>query len=249
MFVSQILLVVLPTNSFSDTATGVRQIDGIRENSWSSLQGSDLLKSAIELAKGNFLVASRRLEDPNFRETVVLLMRYGQDGAAGLVINRPLNVKLSTVLPDFKESEHRNEALHLGGPVEPNKMLLLVSSVKPPQESIQVFGDIYISSSLKELQRLIKSTSKDEKFRIYAGYAGWAPNQLESERDRGDWHVLKADAETLFDKNSTEIWQKMIHRITANWVHLKIPDRSGAQRFSVKRLADKVQFKSLSQKE
>ncbi len=194
-----------------------------------SLQDPGGFESEKDLAQGKFLVASRRLKDPNFRETVILLMRYGQGGAAGLVINRPLNVKLSTVLPDFKESEHRNEALYLGGPVEPNKMLLLVRSAKPPQKSMPVFGDVYISSSRKELQRLIESTNKDEKFRIYAGYAGWAPKQLEAERDRGDWHVLKADAETLFGKKSSEIWQELIHRFTVNWVYLKARDRSRVQ--------------------
>jgi putative transcriptional regulator len=183
-----------------------------------------------DLAPGMFLVASRKLGDSNFRETVVLLIRYGQGGASGLVINRPLKVNLSTVWPDFKDSKHRNEALYQGGPVETNKMLLLVKSANPPQGSVPIFSDVYLSSSREELQRLIKSTSADEKFKIFAGYAGWAPGQLEAEQDRGDWHVLKADVATVFDKKSSEIWQELIHRITAKWVHLKIPDRSGVQR-------------------
>jgi putative transcriptional regulator len=179
------------------------------------------LTSEIELARGRFLVASNRLDDPGFRETVVLLMRYGLEGAAGLVINRPLEVKLATVLPDFKDSAHRDKALYLGGPVEPTKMLLLEKSAKPPPDSMPVFGDVYISSSRAELQRLMKSTDKDDKFKIFAGYAGWAPGQLEAERDRGDWHVLKADAATVFDKKSSEIWPELIHRFRANWVYLK----------------------------
>ena len=174
-----------------------------------------------ELAKGKFLVASRRLNDPNFHETVVLLIRYGSNGAVGLVINRPLKAKLSTVFPKFKELEHRKELLYLGGPVEPNKLMLLVRSTKPPEASMPVFSDIYVSSSWKELQRLIKKPEKDERFRIYAGYAGWAPKQLDFELNRGDWHVLNGDAETLFDKKSSEVWKELIQRFSVNWVRAK----------------------------
>ena len=114
-----------------------------------------------------------------------------------------------------------------------NKMLLLMKSAKPPPESMLIFGDVYLSSSREELRRVIKSTNTEEKFRIYAGYAGWAPGQLEAECSSGDWHVVNADAETLFDKKSSEIWPELIHRFTVDWVHLKIPDGSRVQKFKV----------------
>jgi len=185
-----------------------------------SLPDSGGFKPEKDLAPGRFLVASRKLGDPNFHKTVILILGYGRNGASGLVINRPLKVKLSTVMPEVEELAQRKENLFLGGPVEPGRVLVLLKSAATPEDSIPVFGDVYISSSRKELKRLIKSTNKSEKFRIYAGYAGWAPGQLESERDRGDWHVLKADAETVFDKKSSEIWQELIHRFSANWVNL-----------------------------
>lgn len=227
IFVIMLASVVPLASSSIDAETDTPDISRLKEYVGFSSQYPVEFKSEIELAKGRFLVASSRLDDPNFRETVVLLMRYDKDGAAGLVINRPLKVKLSTVLPDFKDSEHRNKALYLGGPVEPNKMLLLIRSDRPPQDSMPVFSDVYISSSREELQRLIKSTNKADKFKIFAGYAGWASRQLEAEYDRGDWHLLKADAETVFDKKSSEIWQELIHRFNANWVHLKIPGVQG----------------------
>ena len=204
------------------------------------------IESEKDLARGRFLVASRKLGDPNFHKTVILILRFGRDGASGLVINRPLKVKLSTVMPDIKALKQRKENLFLGGPVETDRILLLVKSPEAPEDSMLVFDDIYISSSRKELNRLIKSTNKSEKFRIYAGYAGWAPGQLESERDRGDWHVLKADAGTVFDKKSSEIWQELIHRFTANWVHLKTHDGSSFPGFKVKRQKDQAAYKPLS---
>jgi putative transcriptional regulator len=181
------------------------------------------VKSAKELAQGMFLVASRQLMGPIFHETVVLLIRYGPDGAIGLIINRPLELKLSRILPDVKELDRSKKTLYLGGPVEPARVHLLVRSPKPPEASMPVFGDVYLSASQKVLQRLIKKPVKEERFRIYAGYAGWAPNQLESECDRGHWHVLKADPETLFDKKSSEIWQELIQRVSVIWVR-KISD-------------------------
>ena len=184
--------------------------------------GSDSMK---ELAKGKFLVASRRLRDPNFKETVVLLIDYGQDGAMGLVINRPSKIKLATVFPDIKELKGRKDTIFVGGPVAVNQMLLLVGTPQLPEESQEVTQDVYISSSWKVLERLVKNAAKDERFRIFAGYAGWAPNQLDFEKSRGDWHVLKADAETVFDKKPSEIWPELILRASVKWVRAHAPFR------------------------
>lgn len=181
--------------------------------------------SKEELAKGKFLVASRRLRDPNFKETVVLLIDYGRDGAMGLVINRPTEVKLATVFPDIEELKERKDTIYVGGPVAVNQLLMLVRTPKLPEESQQVTQDVYISSSWKVLERLMKNAAKDERFRIFAGYAGWAPNQLDFEMARGDWHVLKADAETVFDKEPSAIWQELILRASVKWVRVQVPFR------------------------
>ena len=172
-----------------------------------------------ELAKGKFLVASRQLLDPNFKETVVLLVDYGLDGAMGLVINRPSTVKLATVFPDIKELKQRKDTIYVGGPVDVNKMLLLVRSPKMPEGATTVTPGVYISSSWKVLENLMKKKeNQDEHFRLFAGYAGWAPSQLDFERTRGDWYVLKADAETVFSENPSEVWPELIRRVSVKWV-------------------------------
>jgi putative transcriptional regulator len=234
VFLALIIILALPAMLFvnlsSVSATLVQEIYGHASRIYAR-PVPDGKKAEKELAQGKFLVADRRLMDPNFRETVVLLIRYGPDGAMGLVINRPIQVKLSTVLPDVKELEQSKETLYLGGPVEPGGVLLLVRASKQPEDSMPVFGDVYLSSSREVLQRLIQNPEKDERFRLFAGYAGWASKQLEAECERGDWHVLAADVETLFDRKSSEIWPELIQRATVNWVHLKAPDPSGIQRF------------------
>jgi putative transcriptional regulator len=175
-----------------------------------------------ELAKGKFLVASRQLQDPNFRETVVLLIEYGLDGAMGLVINRPSAVKLSTVFPDIEELKQRKDTIFVGGPVAVNQMMLLIRSSKMPEDATAVVPDVYISSSWKVLERLMKKTTQDEGFRLFAGYAGWAPSQLDFERTRGDWYVLKADAESVFSQKPSELWQELIRRVTVKWVLMEM---------------------------
>ena len=132
---------------------------------------------------------------------------------------------LAEALSKIKELKERKDTLYVGGPVALNRMLLLVGTPQLPEESQEVTQDVYISSSWKVLERLMKNAAKDERFRIFAGYAGWAPNQLDFEKSRGDWHVLKADAETVFDKKPSEIWQELILRASVKWVRVHAPFR------------------------
>jgi putative transcriptional regulator len=194
-----------------------RYSDFLKMNAFSP-QASVGIGNEKQLASGKFLVADHQLTDTNFRETVVLLIHYGPDGAMGLVINRPVQIDLSIVVPDLKELYQRKGTLHLGGPVHPNSILLLVRTANPPESSIPVFDDVYLSSNQELLQRLIKNPTEEERFQIYAGYAGWAPDQLESEYNRGHWHVLNADSVMLFDKDSSEIWKELINRTSVKWV-------------------------------
>jgi putative transcriptional regulator len=174
-----------------------------------------------ELAKGKFLVASRQLRDPSFSETIILLINYNWHGATGLVINKPTKVNLSTVLPEIDGLQQRTDTVYMGGPVSTSQMLLLVRSGNQPEGSNHVFGDIYVSSSRTVLQQMIDDTDEGDRLRIYAGYSGWAPGQLEREVSRGDWHILQADAETIFDKTPSKIWPELIRRSPAQWARVQ----------------------------
>ena len=184
-------------------------------------QDPDAPNPREKLAKGKFLVASRRLGDPNFSETVVLLIEYGPEGAVGLVINRPSNVKLSTVFPDVKELKQRKDTIYVGGPVAVNQMLMLIRSTQAPAASVPVVENVYISSSWTVLEHLIKNANAEQRFRLFSGYAGWAPNQLDFERTRGDWHVLEADADNVFTHDPRPLWQELIRRANVKWVRLE----------------------------
>jgi putative transcriptional regulator len=164
------------------------------------------------LSKGKLLVATSRITDPRFRETVILLINYDRSGTVGLIINRPTGVKFSTLFPGIKELQKRPDTVFIGGPVGMEQFFMLIRSAVPPEESIHVFRDIYVSTSMGLFKRAAQGGKGEEKFRLYAGYAGWAAGQLERELSRGDWHILKADPDTVFGNDPEKIWQDLIRR-------------------------------------
>jgi putative transcriptional regulator len=168
-------------------------------------------------ARGAFLVSAEKLIDPNFSETVVILLEYSTEGAMGLVINRPTRLRLSEVFPDIRGLRKRRDKLYAGGPVGMEQLVLLVRSSEKPEDSFQVFGDVYVCSRLEELERIVKGGDPEEDFRTYAGYAGWAPGQLDSEVNRGDWYIMKADAESIFSPKPEKLWEKFIEKTRAQW--------------------------------
>lgn len=164
-------------------------------------------------AKGKFLVATRNLIDHRFQETVVLLIDYSSKGATGLIINRPTQVPLLELLP-YVPGLKKQALVYYGGPVEGYRILLLIQSDEKPVESAAVFGNVYVSSSKNTLEHLAVD-KKGRQFRIYAGYAAWSSGQLDREVAHGDWLVVLADAQSVFEKKSTEIWLELLQRGSA----------------------------------
>jgi putative transcriptional regulator len=163
------------------------------------------------LSAGKFLVATERLRDPRFARAVVLLVHYSYLGSAGIIINRPTSMTLHHVLPDVRELRKSIDDLYFGGPVSLRQITIIIKSSSRPGESDKVLDDIYISRSLGLLKRLIGDRQPGQKFRVYAGYTGWGPGQLESEIARGDWKILKADPGIVFNMPTDDIWQRLIH--------------------------------------
>jgi putative transcriptional regulator len=163
-----------------------------------------------DLSIGKLLVANEKVRDPRFMRTVILLVNYGYRGAAGLIVNHPIDMKLSHVLPKVKGIGKSNEKLYFGGPVGMNQITMLIQSENEPEESGKIFDHIYGSKSLALLEQMIEKKKPDEKFRLYVGYAGWAPGQLESEIARGDWRILKGTPDIVFNNAPDQIWRKLV---------------------------------------
>ena len=166
--------------------------------------------------RGMFLLAAPRLEDPRFARTVVLLLEYDETGALGIVINRPTQFPLRDLLADPLPGT-RDHHVHYGGPVEPARLVALMRSPDAVEETQHLFGDVHANASLDTVRRALEQ-GRAVDVRIYAGYAGWIPGQLDAELARGDWIVTPADTESIFEAPPDEVWQELMRRNAGRWV-------------------------------
>lgn len=171
-----------------------------------------------KLAPGTFLVASRHLHDPNFAKTVILLIAYDENGAQGVVINRPSPIQVASALPNLPHSKSPSPYIFLGGPVAPTQMRILVETDEPSEEMQHVLDNVYLSGSPDVLQQLMTPLHPTSRFRTFAGYTGWAPGQLENEIERGGWHIFQAEVEAIFDPDPDSVWPRLIQQRDLKWM-------------------------------
>ena len=166
-----------------------------------------------EPAPGKFLVAAREMGDPNFAQSVILLIDYDEDhGAMGLIVNRRSDMPMSRLLPDLKEAKDRSDAVYVGGPVELRTVLALLKSKSGPSDAKHVFGDVYLLNTKDLLQKGLATQKDPGSFHVFVGYAGWGAGQLEHEIDLGAWHVMSADAAVVFHADPDSVWPHLIQR-------------------------------------
>ena len=170
------------------------------------------------LQRGMFLLASPRIEDPRFAQTVILLLEYDETGALGLVVNRPTELSLEDVLetPLPNSAEH---VVFLGGPVEHRRLIALLRSADVVDGADRVVDDIHASASVDTLRRMLERDGHAADVHTYLGYAGWSPGQLDAELARGDWIVTPADAASIFDTPPPDVWRNLMRRNAGRWVH------------------------------
>src|SRR5574341_93997 len=168
------------------------------------------------IAKGLFLIASPNLMDPNFRHTVVLICEHNaEQGTMGLIVNRPTDVPLVEALPHLSILKATSYVLFWGGPVQQNSVLMLFRLAKAPTDPKEVLSGIYLGAGPETLTQVITNPNPTETFRAFAGYAGWAPGQLEYEMALGSWAVVTADSASLFDKDPAGLWMDMLDKLRA----------------------------------
>lgn len=175
-------------------------------------------------AAGDLLVASILLADGVFNQTVVLVLDLDADGALGVILNEISQTPLESVLPDWVPAVSEPRLLFNGGPVSPNGAICLASvsarGEEPPgwRPLFENVGLLHLDTPIE----IVKGAYDD--LRIFAGYAGWAPGQLQSELDEGMWHVVTATYDDVFGVQPTELWRTVLRRqppelaIFSTWV-------------------------------
>jgi putative transcriptional regulator len=171
-----------------------------------------MTESIGELRAGMLLVATPALMDPNFADTVVLLLDVDDDGALGVVLNRPSMVPVADVLSGWGDVVVEPEVLFHGGPVSTEGALavaLLRTQDDVPVGFREVIGQLGLLDLDTPLELLDGSL---EGLRIFAGYAGWASAQLVGEIDEGSWYVVPAQAPDVFRDDPAELWRDVLRR-------------------------------------
>jgi len=159
------------------------------------------------------LVAKPTLVDPNFARTVVLVTQAEDASTVGVILNRPLQEKLQAFLPQDLSGENYKDRVFQGGPVMRRVILSVFRSGAAPQApAFPVLKGIYMTMHPVNIRALLADPAS--QYRIYAGFSGWAPNQLQSEFMRDGWYMLPADAETVFRKDTDGMWEELIRRAT-----------------------------------
>jgi len=162
----------------------------------------------------HFLIAMPGLQDPNFSRTVTYVCEHTDQGAMGIVINRPMDIRLGEVLEqlDIASADRRvlDAAVYLGGPVQPDRGFVLHTSGENFDSTLNITPEISVTTSRDVLEAIADGRGPERRF-IALGYAGWAGGQLEEEMSANSWLSGPADEEIIFRLPADARWQAAAH--------------------------------------
>ena len=168
--------------------------------------------------KGQLLLDSGQLRGSFFQRTVVLICEHNAEGAFGLVLNRVMGNSVGEMLVADLPDGLKECPLYLGGPVQPAALSFLHSDSFIPDAN--VIPNLSLSHSLDALVEIGESFSAARKVKVFAGYAGWSPGQLEDEIKRDAWLTHPASLELVFDTDSGQLWQTILRKKGGKYILL-----------------------------
>lgn len=170
--------------------------------------------------RGRLLVATPMLDDPNFERSVVYLVEHHDEGALGLVLNRPSGEELVDPLEGWVDAQSAPSLVFSGGPVDPDALIALARleqrvAARPIEEDEEssylapLTGDIASADLAADPALVVGMISA---LRIFRGYAGWEPGQLEAEIETGSWIVVDSESTDVFTADPDELWRAVLRR-------------------------------------
>ena len=163
----------------------------------------------MESARGKLLIAGPMLSDPNFWRTVVLVIEHTDEGALGLVLNRPSETTIGEAVGALEDLVDPDQELYIGGPVQPSSVIVLAEFEDPGDAALIAFGDVGVLATGEP------GGDRSAGVRIgraFVGHAGWGPGQLDSEVERDDWILEPARREDAFTSDPRELWSAVLMR-------------------------------------
>lgn len=158
--------------------------------------------------RGKLLVAAPTLVDPNFARTVVLITEHAEEGTMGIVLNRSAEVAVADVVPELADAAV-DGTLFVGGPVQPEAIVLLAEFSDPDAAAWIVAADVGLAAAERDLDELVAAIRRG---RLYAGYSGWGPGQLEAELEIDSWIVEPPLPAELFPDDPESLWRDVLAR-------------------------------------
>jgi putative transcriptional regulator len=162
----------------------------------------------VDSARGQLLIAGPGLLDPNFWRTVVLIVEHSDEGALGLVLNRPSETTVGEAVSELGELLDLEEPLYVGGPVQPSALIVLAEFDRPAEAALIAFEDVGVLANGAQEDPSLSV----RRGRAFVGHAGWGPGQLDDEVERGDWIIEPAVRDDAFTGTPLELWSSVLTR-------------------------------------
>jgi len=163
----------------------------------------------MESLRSQLLVASPQLLDPNFARTVVLITEHNDEGAMGVVLNRPAATSVADAAPELEGLVPPGDDVYVGGPVQPSSVIVLAEFGEPAENAVPVFGPVAFVGAGTDPDELAGNITRA---RVFAGFAGWTKDQLESELERDDWFLEPAKPDDVFCIAPDDLWSEVLER-------------------------------------
>jgi putative transcriptional regulator len=163
----------------------------------------------MESARGQLLIAGPALQDPNFWRTVVLVVEHTEEGALGVVLNRPSDTTVLDAVSQLEPVVDPEDAVFIGGPVQPGAVIVLAEFEDPGDAAVVAFDDVGVLGTGASLDAAAAGV---RRARAFVGHAGWGAGQLDGELERGDWILETARREDAFAAEPKDLWGSVLTR-------------------------------------
>ncbi len=178
----------------------------------------------MDSLRGHLLLAGADLFDPNFRRTVILVGEHGDEGAMGVVLNRPSAISVEEAVPPLVGLSGLGDGdglVYVGGPVQPDAIVVLAEFDDPAQAGVLILGSVgFVPGDLEPA-----TFPALHRSRVFAGYAGWGPGQLEDELSEASWIVEEAHPDDVFTAEPASLWSAILRRKGGSFALLaQMPD-------------------------
>jgi putative transcriptional regulator len=174
-------------------------------------------RTNVELTTGKLLIAEPFLSDPNFARAVILLCEHSDEGSVGFILNRSTELTLGDLLPDLYTPLL---PIYQGGPVQLDTLHML-HRMPEVFGGNEVFPGIYWGGSYEALQDVIMNNEyKPDDLKLFVGYAGWSPGQLEKEMKDGSWLVTDVSEDLLFEAEAQTAWKQAVKSLGRDFAHM-----------------------------